>query len=882
MAKALRQCSHAVMRIAPLCPPAIGLILGIAFDRYVQSSMWLYIAGAIVGGAVSLIPSVRALLGPLLLLVASGCVGGMLHLSTARTTPGSSVERYVGDCDGIARIRGTVASTPRILTSDSNPFARWTYGSDRTLFLLDAESIEGVRDDIPVSGRIRVTIGEVVLDIRENERVEVFGKLYPLRPPRNPGGFDWASYYRRQGIVAGFSCALYENVRRLDAVPPSQNGDPLTRVRTTVRGLLTDDLASGADEEASLLEAMILGHRSGLDRRLNDAFVRAGCIHFLAVSGVHVVIVMFLARLACRVCVTSPRTRIWAMLLAVIAYVIIAEPRPPILRAGVISSLYCIACLMGRQRTCLNWISASAIILLVVEPTMIFDIGFQLSFAAVIGVSYVTPAVSAVAGSAKQWCLRRIRGGESPIDSIKLRDQADLGGSALRDFVRSLVQMTACYIPTALAVAAGAWLVALPIIAVHFQRVQPWAALNSALVFPLVGLVMAIGFAKLFIGVLFPTVGLALGVVLTATDSLLIRVVDLLAALPGVSVAVEPPPWWLICSFYTFLLSLAARYSNRQHHDHPTAESGEQPERKHPQWSGSACALALALLLVTCIEWFRPRAPQEQLVFTTLAVGAGMATVLELPDGQTILYDAGTSSPYDVGRHVVVPFLRDRGIERIDLIYISHPNLDHLSGVPTIIDEIKAGAMVVNHHFEPLSAPASPARHLLNVLAERGTEVRTLVLLDRVWDYGGVRFELLAPLGNTNEPLSANGSSTVLRISYAGYSILLTGDIEDRTQRALLLAYNNLHADVLILPHHGSVRPTSAEFIAAVAPRIAVRSSNKRMDETFTGLEYVTGSTPIYSTADVGAVQIVIDARGIRVRTSHLGSGALTAVTVHE
>jgi len=132
------------------------------------------------------------------------------------------------------------------------------------------------------------------------------------------------------------------------------------------------------------------------------------------------------------------------------------------------------------------------------------------------------------------------------------------------------------------------------------------------------------------------------------------------------------------------------------------------------------------------------------------------------------------------------------------------------------------------------------------------------------WEFGGVTFELLSPTGDCDPSLSANETSTVLRLSYAGHSILLPGDIEDRTEGALL-DRGELRADVLVLPHHGSVRKSTAQFIRAVGPSAAIRSSGERMDQTRSGLNALVGDIPLYNTADVGAVEVVLDDAGVRV-----------------
>jgi competence protein ComEC len=149
-------------------------------------------------------------------------------------------------------------------------------------------------------------------------------------------------------------------------------------------------------------------------------------------------------------------------------------------------------------------------------------------------------------------------------------------------------------------------------------------------------------------------------------------------------------------------------------------------------------------------------------------------------------------------------------------------------------------------------------------LSKQGYEIETLDPSLTRWEFGGVTFEVLSPLADFDESLPANESSTVLRLSYAGYSILLTGDIEDRTQQALLQR-GDLHADVLLLPHHGSMRSNSADFFRAVDPSLAIRSSNHAMHETFNGLQEALGGISLYNTADVGAIKVVIDHSGVHV-----------------
>ncbi|MCH7807691.1 MAG: ComEC/Rec2 family competence protein [Planctomycetes bacterium] len=668
--------------------------------------------------------------------------------------------------------------------------------------------------------------------------------------------------------MARIRCKTARNVQRLDPDPP-RHRDLLAWLRTTARGMLTDDLATGSDEEASLLEAMVLGHRSGLDRRLNDIFIRAGCIHFLAVSGVHVGIVMFFVWWACVLLGLKRSGRAFAMMAAVILYAAVTEPRPPVLRATVISLIYCVSLLLRRERSYLNWISICAVVLAVFDPAMVFDLGYQLSFAAVFGVSYVSPALTQGISVLRARWDRVARG--RPFEQ---QDRALARALRPRRPLVLRIPLGAFrrswrFLAGAFPISVGAWVITLPLIAVYFHRIHVWGPLNSVLVLPLVAVSMLLGFAKLITGIISPTVGSAIGWALSVVDGALLVLVEKLATLPGASLAMEAPPRWVTTSFYLFLALLVWAFPRerrviQEREADPNIKPAQPPSPPLRRAQRRACLVALLVLVATITTWQWPAAREDRLVVTVLSVGAGSATVIELPDGRTVLYDAGSSRPSDVGRSVVVPFLRHRGIGRIDRVYLSHPNLDHFSGLPTIISEIPTGPIIVNRYFEQRSGPRSPSRHLLKLLAKSNHPVQTIDPSGGSWTVSGVTFEYLAPAADFPQEVTTNDTSTVLRLTYGGHSILFTGDVEERALRALI-AHGNLHADVLLLPHHGGVETSTPAFIRAVDPIAVIRSSAEPMRETLSGLPYAVGRIPLYNTADVGAIRIVIEDGGLTI-----------------
>jgi competence protein ComEC len=372
---------------------------------------------------------------------------------------------------------------------------------------------------------------------------------------------------------------------------------------------------------------------------------------------------------------------------------------------------------------------------------------------------------------------------------------------------------------------------------------------------------------KVVLATVSPALSSVVAAILTVSDQWVIRIVEVLAGLPGANLTASTSPWWVVTAYYAFLVAFVTRFPRTPALSRAGIESTGLPRPQQPlpaPW----CSTAFVIFALSAAGWCWPEGKRDQLRVTVLSVGPGLATVIELPDGKTVLYDAGTSLPSDAGRNVVAPFLRERGIRRIDRVYLSHPNLDHFSGLPTILDQVETGAVMVNSCFEAKSGPRSPSRHLLDLLAARGHRVEVLDSSRPKWEFGGATFELLSPIGECDVSLSDNDTSTVLRLSYAGHSILLTGDIEEHTQRALL-DRGELRADVLVLPHHGSVRKSTAQFIRAVGPSAVIRSSGERMDQTRSALAAVVGDVSLYDTADVGAVEVVLRNDGVRVAALH-------------
>ena len=824
-----------LIRTAPLLFCVLGLMAGILLQAgltrtHIGSGVWTALLGVAAGGTWGYFLHQRRHPRPGVLACGAAfcflCLGA-IRLVAFTTSAADDVRQLLGPRRRLATVRGHIVTNPRVEQREW-AFARFSHADPSTSFYLMLSEVKTGHGWRRTRGTIRVHVGEPAPGLRVGDSIEAACWLHRFEEPANPGQFNVAGYLGRRNVGVGASVASKDAVTLRRESPPNV----LTRLRrilgrAAARALL--DHAPSDTPSEGLLEALLLGYRGNIDRRTYEAFRKTGLLHLISLSGMHLGILAGLLWWLGKTLGLLKPARALVCMAATAVFLLVVPPRPPTIRAAIIVLVCCLSILLRRRANPLNSLSLAAIVLLLLRPTNLFEAGWQLSFAAVAGIL-------SLSGRIERFLHDKISGRLATFDRLPRRVTRPLQGvgkAATRLFAAGF----------------AAWLGGAGILLYHFHTITPLASVWTVLVFPFVAAVLILGFAKLALFFLLPTLSTVLGNLVCVLADALIAVARLLAELDGSQVLIGHVTLCPVALYYTLVI-IAAFVRIRR-----------------PVWKTAVCA-ALALALLTSLGRVRwRRTHRDRLSLTCLDVGHGQAMLAQLPGSTNILFDAGSLYTADVGTRIVLPFLDYAGLGRLHAVVISHHDIDHINGIPEI-----AGGCAVEHVYaaDPFwaqTATEGPARFLADCLRQ---DTLTIEPVPKTLAIGPTKITTLwPPPGAAPIPqLGDNDGSLVSLIEFAGVKILLCSDIEQFAQQRIMKLYPDLGADVVVVPHHGSVRTLRPEFLRELRPRVLVCSCSKPV-QAGQPVFCPNTSASLLCTATNGAITICVDKEGVVETATH-------------
>ncbi|UCF81558.1 MAG: ComEC/Rec2 family competence protein [Acidobacteriota bacterium] len=705
----------------------------------------------------------------------------------------------------------------------------------------------------PLEGSVRVRVQGPPWRLRRSlpfgrgDRLRLKTTLNFPRTYRNEGGFDYGEFLRRRGVE------LVANTRVPRVVEKRSGAGPLDRAvgrtRRAVEGALVRHFPGKKtlfDRQGGILLALATGNRAHLDPGDSRRFKETGTFHVLAISGLHMGILGFGVFFLARSLALGHRVAALAAIGALVSFAALADVRASILRAAVMTSVYFAARFFHRRVVPVNVLGAAALILLVWRPRDLFDLGFQLTFGATLSIMLLAFPLA------------------QRLPALPLR----------LEFLA--------------AVSLAAQAVTMPLILESFHRVSPVGLLLNFWVVPLMGFLMQALAVFLVVAPGSELFALPLEAVLRAVLALMLWPVEWASDAPVASALsfyrLPAPSGWLTAAYYALFAAgaLALRFSGaaRLSPLRPAWIAGAGPGFVG---AGVWAAWAISCLLVVTPPWFPPSRSNAEA--TMLDVGQGQSVLLELPGRAAMLVDGGGVSGrrFDVGENVVSPFLWRRGVRRLDWLVVTAPRADHVYGAERVLENFRVGEL-----WLPWGAWSERFKTLEAIAEKRGTPV-VRARAGRRLEAGGARIEVLYP---DAEACGEGKAFLVLSFRCGKRSLLLSSDIRrgdeaclverreglsrqsrglSRQSRGLPLpGGGSLRHDALLVPMHGSASASSARFLDAVAPRLALVSvgpnpwgwpSEKALSR------YAGRGVPVLRTDRDGMISIAFREDGWRIAT---------------
>ncbi|MCX5632440.1 MAG: DNA internalization-related competence protein ComEC/Rec2 [Phycisphaerae bacterium] len=831
------------------CPavlPAVGLIIGLVLQYYFLMSLLVWFAVLILciilflahiateprqlwSGLSPKTYGVKIYLVFISVFLCFACLGSIrlinynkpalndirnikLVLSEPVLSYTEGVERF--EDFTFAHIRAQIISEPRVIVADENDwlFSKFSQSYPYTTFYAIVSEIKTAAGWKKAIGTIKFYISEDANYLNAGDKFQSFCRLAKFSSADNPAQFDTAEFMNRNNVFLSASVKSANAVTILDTEKLKSPFDLKAKFRQYAISALLDNTES--DNDMRLVEAMVLGSRTKIDKKLYNDFIKTGLVHLVVLSGLNVGILAAVAWWFTKRAGLLHIGRSIACIIATIVFLLAVPATSSTLRAGIMFIIFCLARLFNRHSNPLNSIALSAIFLLLIRPMDFLDAGFQLSFAATTGIVLFCPSFF-------NFLI-------SPFGNLK------------KTYLYSVLQISLA----ALSTGCTAWLAVAPIIAWHFNQIQLLTAVWTVPACVPATIIIVLSTFKILLNPLLPTLAGGLAFIIDFSAKILSYLVTLFAKVPLSNITIGKIPIYivLLCYLLLFLWKFSPFKTLARNLIYPAA-------------------ITLLFIAAFSINKFKNL---NNLQLTVLSVGHGQAAFIKTPDNKIFFIDAGSMSKSNIGDTIVNPFLNYIAADRIDSVFISHDDIDHYNGLPEILNQHHCKNFYTTPKFIQSAVTSNADAKLSKFVRSKGLSV--CVAPEKI-SLGKTAISRLWPIDIPDEnSLTDNESSLVLLFEYAGRKILLCSDITEDTQKQLMNLYPQLDADLIVTPHHGSGRTADPAFLNCFKPEFLITSCSQAHLGSISGKIKDFGQS--YFTCKDGAVTVLINAAGqIRIKS---------------
>lgn len=648
------------------------------------------------------------------------------------------------------------------------------------------------------------------------DKIIVKGNFEEASTARNEGGFNYKQYLKTKKIYG------IVTVDKKDVKVVNKNNTNIiellaNKVRNSMKGKIEQNLT---DATSGLLSGMLIGDKSNLPKEIQEDFRNSSLSHILAISGMHVSYVMLGITVLISKMKFSKKISKMITIVILLFFIILTGKTASVERACFMSVYAILASLLHKRANVLASISISILIILIINPYSILDIGLQLSYGGTLGIVLIYSILKKCKKSKKE--------------------------KAKENKFQKLIQKIKEKILDIIRITVSANLVIFPIILYQYNTMSFTFIISNLLISSIIGIIIILGFISVFTSYVFMPLAKIMFFLTQILLNILAQTAHLCAKIPFSKVYFPTPKIYVIIIYYLFLIYIILAKRN--------IISVKKISKK---------IFIIFIIIVIILNLIVKVIPKE-FTISFIDVGQGDSMLISTPRGKRILVDGGgtrDSENFDVGRQTLIPYLLNKGITKLDYIVISHFDSDHATGVAQILGKIDVSSIILTRQLEENDI----YRHILSIAKEKKIKL-IYVKEGDVLKIGGIKISIIHPENKLmiNNPM--NNNSIVCKVEYNSFSMLLTGDIEMEAEELILRKNINLKADVLKVAHHGSKTSTTGEFLKAINPKVALIGVGKNNNFGHPSNEVIQrlkeNGTRIYRTDENGEISITVNKKG--------------------
>ena len=792
----------------------IAYIIGIIWGLYIKNIALLLVIVSII----IVISRLRKLKRYLKIIISKKIIVIMIIIFTISYT-------YVSICEKSFKDKyKNIEEITAVATIVGNPKEK----EYKTTYKIKVESVNGNREYKNTYLQLEIKKANDGITYKYGQKLLIAGTFKEADGKRNNSGFDYKEYLKINKMH-GIITAKQESIKVLK----EKNLNIILININKCSNKIKENANKLFDKnEANLLSGILIGDKEGIEKEVQENFRDSNLSHMLAVSGAHVSYVILGITYALKKVKVN---KLWSNMITIVTlccFIFLTGASPSVIRACIMAIYIIIGHMMHRKTKLISSVSLSLLIILILNPYKLFDIGLQLSYGGTIGIILFSGVL------AKKAKLNNLL--EGFVNKLKYR-------------VKQLI-----------VVCVSANLIIFPIIAAHYSTMSLTFVISNICAGPILGVIIILGFITIFVSFISIDIAKPFALILNIFIQILMYITKICSSLPFSKIYIKTPSLSQIIIYYMiliFIYYICKIRKKKRRLIHRKLLRTVQNKKVQKLFIIVIILIFTSMQILKCLP--------SDLTIYFIDVGQGDSTLIVTPNHKTILIDGGGTefeSDFDIGKQTLLPEILGQGITKIDYLLISHFDSDHVGGLLTVLESLKVKNAIISRQIKE----SENYKKFLKIVKDKKINVMIVKKDDEICIEKNLKIDVLWPQREQITDNVLNNNSIVAKVIYNNFSILFTGDIEKVAEENIIREYkdtNSLTSNIIKIAHHGSKTSSTEGFLNLVNPKIAligVGRDNKfghPNEETIQRLKNM--KVKIYRTDEMGEITIKINKKGM-------------------